>query len=196
MKLFLTFLIGLLPQILAAQTLHKWVDEQGNVSYSDRPPPSGLAVKDVSDTLNTMGAGAASSDAGYELKQLMKQSPIVIYTFKGCAPCDQGRTLLVGKGYPFSEKTIGSNADLGALQTQFGSQTLPVLTVGKTVLNGYGQPQWEDALSTAGYNSVTVLPPNASNGLATSLTANPAPSQPAVAAPTPSVSPAQSPAKP
>ncbi len=171
MKTLISFLLCLLALSSASQTLYKWVDEQGRVSYSDLPPPPQNTVKDVSSTLNTMGAGAAQlGQLNYETQTIVKQAPITVYTSKGCAPCDQGRALLMQKGYPFSEKIIVSNADVKALQALLDAQSLPVLSVGKTVINGYGKSQWEDALSEQGYSDIHRAPSGYVNPAAHSLT--------------------------
>jgi hypothetical protein len=85
----------------------------------------------------------------------------------------------VGKGFPFSEKTIAGNADLKALQTLFNAQSLPVLSVGKTVINGFGQSQWEDALTEQGYSEANRVPKTYVNGTAQPLAA---PEKPTLAA--------------
>jgi hypothetical protein len=180
MKCLAILLTLLLAQLSAAQTLYKWVDARGNISYSDQPPPPNFAGKDLSDTLNTMGAATAQAEGlNFETAGLIKNAPIVVYTSKGCAPCDQGRALLVGKGFPFSEKTIAGNADLKALQTLFNAQSLPVLSVGKTVINGFGQSQWEDALTEQGYSEANRVPKTYVNGTAQPLAA---PEKPTLAA--------------
>ncbi len=172
MKYLSVVLMLMLAQLSAAQTMYKWVDARGNISYSDQPPPPNFAGKDLSDTLNTMGAGTAQAEGlNFETAGLIKNAPITVYTSKGCAPCDQGRALLVNKGFPFSEKTIAGNADLKVLQTLFNAQSLPVLSVGKTVINGYGQSQWEDAMAAEGYSEANRVPKTYVNGAAQPLAA-------------------------
>ncbi len=153
-----------------AQALYKWVDAQGKISYSDQPPPPSQNVKDLSNTVNAMGAGQAQAETlPFEMQQLAQRAPVVIYTSKGCAPCDQGRVLLRSKNVPFSEKTVNSNADLIALNAQFKTQTLPILAIGKASINGFGTSQWSAALSEAGYTDLAALPKSYNNGQALSL---------------------------
>jgi glutaredoxin len=155
----------------SSQTLYKWVDAQGNISYSDQPPPPSMQVKDLSNTVNTLGAGQSQNEAlPFELAQLAAKSPVVIYTSKGCGPCDLGRRLLRSKNVPFTEKTVSSNADLKTLGTQFNAQTLPVLAVGTKSVNGFGSSQWSDALLEGGYNELDALPKSYTNGASSPLT--------------------------
>jgi glutaredoxin/transposase-like protein len=172
---------------IQAQSLYKWVDAQGRVSYSDLPPPTETTVTDLSDTLVITGAGAPQAERlSFETTALVKQSPITLYTSAACNVCEQGRTVLINKGFPYTEKTIHGNEDLKALQSQFKTQSLPVLTVGKTVLNGFSKAQWEEALSTAGYADAHRVPKTYVNGTATPLTVlektpTPAPNKPSTA---------------
>jgi glutaredoxin len=157
---------------LSAQSLYKWVDAQGKVSYSDQPPPPSMQVKDLSNTVNTLGAGQAQNETlDFNTQQRVNQTPVVLYTSKGCAPCDQGRALLRGKNVPYTEKTVDTNADLKALEAQFKSQTLPVLALGQQSVNGFGASQWSEALATAGYSDATTLPKTYANGVVSPLTA-------------------------
>jgi glutaredoxin len=171
MKIFACLLILLGATTLPAQTLYKWVDAQGKISYSDQPPPPNQSLKDLSHTVNLLGAGEAQAETlSFETQQLAKRSPVLIYTSKGCGPCDQGRQLLKAKNIPFAEKTVDNNNDLKALAAQFNSQSLPVLTVGTHNINGFGATQWNDALSAAGYNESSALPKTYVNGAASPLT--------------------------
>ena len=160
-----------------AQSLYKWVDPQGNISYSDQPPPPSLQVKDLSNTVNTLGSGQAQAEnLPFELTQLVNKSPVVLYTSKGCAPCDLGRNLLRSKQVPFTEKTVAGNADLKALGALFNAQTLPVLGVGSKSVNGFGASQWSETLLEAGYTGAFDIPKSYVNGVATPLAALASPS--------------------
>jgi Domain of unknown function (DUF4124) len=147
------------------QALYKWVDAQGGVSYSDKPPPPALAVKDLSSTLNVLGAGAAQAQGlNYDTQQQVQKAPIVLYTSKGCALCDTGRALLAGKMLPYTEKTVNNAAQVKALYAQFATQNVPVLAVGSAAIKGFGVSQWEEALTAAGYKDSHAVPKSYVNG--------------------------------
>jgi glutaredoxin len=162
----------LLATSTAAQTLFKWVDARGNVSYSDRPPPPDQQHQDLSSTVNTLGAGEAQNNLGYDTDQLLKRSPVVLYTARGCTPCDQARTFLKSKGWPYSEKTVNSAADAAVLDSQFNAQNLPILTVGPTSRIGFSASDWDTTLMAAGYNTNTVAPKGFVTGKAERMSAD------------------------
>jgi len=47
-----------LPAAVSAEQLYRWVDKDGTVRYSDRPPPSGAPAR----TLNVPGPAPAAAD--------------------------------------------------------------------------------------------------------------------------------------
>lgn len=171
LRLSLSVVTVALCQGIQAQNLFKWVDEHGRITYSDRPAPPDSSVKDVSATINTMGAGEAQvSGLTYEAQQIVAKSPVTLYAAKGCPPCDEGRYLLRKRGAPYVEKLIESDGDLKALQERFSVQTLPVLTVGTHTRTGFSSVDWDGALDAAGYAKDGKLPKGFVTGKVEKLT--------------------------
>ncbi len=168
---FAFFALSISLSFAQAQSLYKWVDAQGRISYSDRPAPPSEVVKDLSTTINTMGAGEAQvGGLGYESQQVANKSPVTLFAAKGCPPCDEGRNLLRKRGVPYSEKLIESESDLKAMQAQFNVQTLPILTVGSNTRSGYSSLDWDSALDAAGYAKDGKLPKGFATGKIEKLT--------------------------
>lgn len=149
--------LGLLSAHALAQ--YKHVGPDGKVTYSDTPPPAAKGVQKKELTSAAPSAGA-SSGAGlpYELGLAAKNFPVVIYATPGCDGCDQGRSFLVKRGIPFSEKSITTNEDLTALKQLAGSAGLPVMTVGNNKLLGFEPTAWGSALDNGGYPATSALP--------------------------------------
>ncbi|HEX5093678.1 MAG TPA: DUF4124 domain-containing protein [Burkholderiales bacterium] len=59
-RLLLLGLALALPAAAAAEQLYRWVDKDGTVRYSDRPPPGGVPSR----TLNVPGPAPAAEDKG------------------------------------------------------------------------------------------------------------------------------------
>jgi glutaredoxin len=138
--------------------LYKWVAPDGTVSYSDKPPPA-TATKVERKSYAT---SASTVDLPYELAQAVKNGPVVLYTTKDCAACDQGRKLLNDRGIPFSEKTVSSREDNAYLKKISGGNSVPVLTVGHDKQIG-NLGQWGNMLTAAGYPSSNILPKTYTN---------------------------------
>jgi glutaredoxin len=131
-----------------AAAQYKIVGPDGRVTYTDKPP----APADARRTAG--GNGGADTGAGglpYEVRQAMSRYPVALYAAKGCGPCDQARQWLKGRGIPFSEYTIESNADIDALQAKFGGNTLPVITIGGQVMRTFSAGELGSYADAAGY---------------------------------------------
>lgn len=138
-----------------AQQLYKWVGPDGKVTYSDTPPPS--SAKQVEKKAVSFGDTAASS-LPFELAETARNSPVTLYTSPQCAPCDAGRTLLTGRGIPFTEKTVTTNEDIAKLRLAGGDGQLPLLVVGRSKQKGFESSGWSASLTAAGYPESSKLP--------------------------------------
>jgi glutaredoxin len=152
---------SLLATAAAAQsTVHRWVDKDGKVHYSDAPPP-----KDAKDaTQKRMGGGQVEvENLPYATQVAMRRNPVVLYTGSACGDaCASARELLSRRGVPFSEKDAqNSAADREALKSLVGVLEVPVLVIGENPIKGYGEQEWQQALDGAGYPR-TRLPGQAS----------------------------------
>jgi hypothetical protein len=66
----------------------------------------------------------------------------------------------VGRGIPFTERTITTNEDIDALQRLSGSSSLPFGTIGGQQLTGFSDTEWTQYLNAAGYPKQSQLPSN------------------------------------
>lgn len=154
-------LIGLLvfaaPAL--AQTTYRWVDPDGRVHYSDKPPPA--SAKDVKQR-EVRGQGAAEEAAGlpYATQTAAKNFPVTLYTTDCGDPCKQARDLLRKRGIPHTEKNPQQPAEQEELMKLLSGQLeVPVLKVGKSLVRGWDEVQWSGTLDAAGYPKNAGAPP-------------------------------------
>lgn len=155
---------------LGAQAqVYRIVGPDGKVTFSDKPPANAQQGKVA--TTGTGAAAAASSAGGlpFELRQIVTKYPVVLYTSSACTPCDAGRSILTGRGIPFTERTVITNEDRAALQRQMGDTSLPYLTVGGQRIRGMAESEWTQYLDAAGYPKTSALPAGYKNAPATPL---------------------------
>lgn len=131
-----------------AQT-YKVVGPDGKVTYTDKPPAA-TAIK-APDGSTGGGGTAAAGGFPYETRQAMAKYPVTLYAAKNCGPCDAARQALRQRGVPFNEYSIGTDADMNALQARFGEPTAPVITIGGQTLKGYSASNVASYLDAAGY---------------------------------------------
>ncbi|MEK7207879.1 MAG: glutaredoxin family protein [Pseudomonadota bacterium] len=128
-------------------TLYKWVGKDGKVSYHDQPPPENSGYRVEEKNLGSRErVGADTSQAAAE------KFPIVIYTTARCAGCDLARAYLEKRKVPYSEKNVESDPKLQEeLKKKSGSLSVPTITIGEKVMNGYLESLLEGELDQAGY---------------------------------------------
>jgi glutaredoxin len=144
------FLLALAGTVLA-QSTYRWVDKEGKVHYTDHPPAAGEAAKVEQKRSVLLGVDQTMS---YTLRQAMADYPVTLYTQKDCPPCVDGRNHLNKRGVPFTEKNVGSDAEIASLKSAVGGEQpgLPVLQVGrKASKQGYLASEWDVLLDSAGY---------------------------------------------
>jgi len=159
---------GTFPSPSQAQQVYRIVGPDGKVTFSDQPPPPASKA-----TVTAAGAGAAGGIATgslpFELRKVVGQYPVTLYTGENCGPCASARSMLTTRGVPFAEKTVITNEDAQALQRLSGDNSLPFLTIGSQQLKGFSDAEWTQFLDAAGYPKSSTLPANYRQAPATPL---------------------------
>lgn len=142
-------LVSFMATPALAGKLYKWVDERGNVSYQDRPPPEGqgrVEEKNVRD-----GSAAASADPSAAVAAA--KAPVTLYMIPKCSPCDAARTYLKKRKVPFTEVNVSEKNPQGqeAMRKKVGELSVPTITVGSKVMQGYVESLVSGELDQAGY---------------------------------------------
>ena len=161
--------LALWASVVCAQ--YKVVGPDGTVTYTDRPPAE---AKAQAVPISGVGGRVDAANLPAALRPIAGRYPVTLYTSPGCAPCDQGRSLLTQRGIPFAEKRVETDTDTAALAKLTGDRNLPVLTIGTQQLKGYQSNDWQGYLDAAGYPKTSALPPSYRNPASTPLT-TPAP---------------------
>lgn len=132
-----------------AQQLYKWVDKDGNVTYSDTPPPKdakNVQQKAVGDS------SPGTDDIPYAVKSAMERNPVILFANNCGEICDSARALLGRRGIPFKDRNPEKDPTaLDALKAATGGQEIPVLMVGGTIQKGFSDETWHAALTSGGY---------------------------------------------
>ena len=168
----LLVLSGLSGADANAQQIFRIVGPDGRVTFSDKPPVEPTPKSGPAKTAALpAGGGSDTNSLPFELRQAANRYPVTLYTSPGCGPCGPGRTMLLGRGIPFAERTVTTNDDIEALKRLAGTPTLPFLTIGGQQLKGFSESEWGQFLDAAGYPKTSQLP----------ATYTPAPAAPMVA---------------
>ena len=149
-------LIMLVSNVAMTQAeTYKWVDADGKVHYSDQPPPPGARKSERKQLGDKPGEVALP----YVLQQAMKNFPVTIFVYDCGDGCNRARALLVRRGVPHTIKDpMVPDVRQELKKATGGEEVVPVLKVGRRVLRGFEEGQWNAALDDAGYPKTALVP--------------------------------------
>jgi len=139
--------LGLVSTPAAAEKLYKWVDQYGNVSYQQTPPPEGSGRVEQKN-FRTKDSGAGGAVTG--------KAPVTLYSAPKCSQCDIARIHLRQRKVPFTEIDVSEKSPTAQQEMikTVGELLIPTLTVGKKVMKGYMESLVDGELDAAGYPKV------------------------------------------
>ena len=136
---------------LAQSTVYRWVDKNGNVQYTDTPPPAD--AKSATEKRMRGGGPSTEEQMPYATRMAAQRHPVTLYISSDCGDyCSQGRALLGRRGVPYTEKNAETNQEArDALMKVAGSLSVPFLVIGEASVRGFDEESWNSALDRAGY---------------------------------------------
>lgn len=135
---------------------YRWVDDQGNVHYSDTPP---ARAKSVTKADVKAPSQPEEPPPPYEMQRAQKDFPVTLYTAPSCSePCEMARATLNKRGIPFTEVPVVTVELVEKVKELTGVEAVPVLVVGRSILNAYEPSRYESLLDSAGYPKEGVAP--------------------------------------
>jgi glutaredoxin len=157
--LFVTALVAIGIPAAQADTLYKWVDSQGRISYHDQPPPEGAGYRVEEKVLGT-GNKHKEED---KLAKIVEKFPVVLYSVPDCGSCDLARLYLQKRKVPFTEQNLNTDPELQqTLKKKIGSGSAPTLMIGEKVMKGYVESVLEGELDGVGYPKIEASESSAS----------------------------------
>ncbi|TJZ75522.1 glutaredoxin family protein [Chitiniphilus eburneus] len=132
-----------------AAKVYQWRDADGNVFYSDRPPPGNIA-RERTIKPNVIGSSAAARPQPTRTAA----AKAVIYVFPQCVPCDEARAFLDANKVPYEVvSTDEGGARVEDMVNRAGVENLapPVLELDGQFFKGWQRDTWSNALKLAGY---------------------------------------------
>jgi glutaredoxin len=146
----LILLLALLVTLpVQAAKLYKWVDDRGNVTYLDRPPPEGVGK--VEEREMKLGNEFASDNPA--TAEAAAKFPVTLYMVPRCSSCDAARQYLRTRKVPFKEIDVSEKNQKAQedMRKNVGDLAVPTLSIGSKVMKGYIESLLEGELDAAGY---------------------------------------------
>jgi glutaredoxin len=150
--LFCTAFAIVLP--CGAQVTYRWTSATGETVFSDLPPPPEVRVFEKIENHEEDG-----QPLSYATRVAAEKYPVTLYTTANCQEvCVNARTLLNGRGVPFSEKLFTTAEEIAEAAKQMGKEmVIPSLQVGSQNFPGFEARSWNNLLDLAGYPKTAPL---------------------------------------
>jgi glutaredoxin len=136
----------LIPAAKLPAEIYKWVDEQGQVHYSDRKPDDQSVSEVPEDTRSYQGIsyGTLEVDTGeVGARTNTPSATVVMLSASWCGTCKKAKQYFRRNGIPFREYDIENSSRGKRLYEQLGATGVPVILVGKQRMNGFSEAGFE-----------------------------------------------------
>src|SRR6202790_5759451 len=122
-------LLLLISGLAAAQVqqVYRYIDVDGRVVYSDKPPPPG--AKDA-QAKRIGGNSIETSDLSFATAQAQERYPVTLYTFACGVICDSARGLINKRGVPHTVIDVSQSDGADRLKRLTGGLEGPTMKVG------------------------------------------------------------------
>ena len=141
----MTRLMILLAPLLPAAGLHaeiyKWVDEQGQIHYSDQKPEDRPVTEIPVETRSYQGVSYGTVEV--DTRKDAPGSRVVMLSASWCGSCKKAKQYFRRNGIPFLEYDIEKSSRGKRLYEQLGATGVPVILVGKKRMNGFSEAGFE-----------------------------------------------------
>jgi len=137
--------------ILLAATLtgtraevYKWVDADGRVQLSDRPPSTGGAERVQVPEINTYRGVRIEQQPGLrtDAPRPGKAKKVVMYSASWCGMCARARQFFKAEDIPFRELDIERNRVAQRDWERMNATGVPVILVGGKRMDGFSEAQF------------------------------------------------------
>jgi hypothetical protein len=148
--LALALVAGAFGSIASAQVqqVYRYVDVDGKVVYSDKPPPAN--AKDA-QAKRVTGNSIETSALSFATQQAQERYPVTLYTFSCGVVCDTAVGVLNKRGVPHTVVDVSAADGAEKLKKLSGSLDAPALQVGEQYAVGFNEAKWQAMLTDAGY---------------------------------------------
>jgi hypothetical protein len=134
--------------IAQTQQVYRYVDVDGRVVYSDKPPPADARNAQA----KRIGRNSIeTSELSFATQQAQERFPVTLYTFSCGVVCDTAQGLLNKRGVPHTVVDVSQGDGADRLKRLTNGLEAPALQVGDQVATGFSENRWQSMLSDAGY---------------------------------------------
>jgi Domain of unknown function (DUF4124) len=144
-------LLALLSGVAAAQVqqqVYRYIDADGRVVYSDKPPPPTAREAQAKRIGNN---SIETSELSFAVQQAQERFPVTLYTFACGVVCDTAEGVLNKRGVPHAVVDVSLGDGAERLKRLSGGLDAPTMQIGDQYATGFNEGKWQAMLTDAGY---------------------------------------------
>ena len=143
-------LLCLFAASASAQQIHRWVDSNGRVHYTDKPP-AGVQSSPVQSRINSYTGTPVVSGSPQAASPGASRPEIKMYATDWCQYCKKARQFFARQGIRYTELDIEKFPAARAEYDRLGARGVPVILVGTQRMNGFSEERLAQMLKAAGH---------------------------------------------
>jgi glutaredoxin len=121
--------------------IYKWVDEQGQVHYSDQKPEDRPVTEIPMETRSYQEISYRTVEV--DTRKVAPEARVVMLSASWCGSCKKAKQYFRRNGIAFLEYDIEKSSRGKRLYEQLGATGVPVILVGKKRMNGFTEAGFE-----------------------------------------------------
>ncbi len=116
--------------------IYRWIDEDGRVHMSDKPPRTGTA-DEVKVIVNVISSPKLPAKTTNPHKSVAANKKVIMYGAKWCGVCVRAKRYFNANNIPFTEYDIDKSKKGRRDYERLGGGGVPIILVGKHRLQGF-----------------------------------------------------------
>ena len=140
------FLISAVAATTVHSKIYKWIDEDGKVHMSDKPPKMG-GFDEVKVKVNVISSqnSLIKNDATVSNNKHQKTSnkKVIMYGAEWCGVCKKAKRYFNSNNIAFTEYDIDKSAKGKREYEKLGGGGIPIILVGKKRMNGFSASSFQ-----------------------------------------------------
>jgi glutaredoxin len=141
-------LVSGVAEAQAQQQVYRYIDADGRVVYSDKPPPPSAREAQAKRIGNN---SIETSELSFAVQQAQERFPVTLYTFACGVVCDTAEGVLNKRGVPHAVVDVSLGDGAERLKRLSGGLDAPTVQIGDQYATGFNEGKWQAMLTDAGY---------------------------------------------
>ena len=127
-----------------ATKLYKWIDDEGNISYQDSPPPTGSNIVKEEEIATPVTKAQPAATSG-------TTAPVTVYIVDNCESCDDLIQLLQSWNVPTRQQSLRDKEVQNRILEANESLQAPTLVIDDKFISNLSSSNIITELKAAGY---------------------------------------------